>query len=122
MTSFPRLAPLQDQTGILAAEAKRIGKHALRGARFGFFPGVVQFASLADFFQSDVGRNHAAQQGIETGNDLDGARGGDAGKYRSPQQPVQLIGVEFSKKERNVAWFAMGRRSRQSHGDLERES
>jgi hypothetical protein len=32
---------------------------------------------------------------------------GYADKYRSPDQPIHLIGVEFSKKERNMAGFAV---------------
>ncbi|MDR1228262.1 MAG: PD-(D/E)XK nuclease domain-containing protein, partial [Azoarcus sp.] len=32
---------------------------------------------------------------------------GYADKYRSLQQPIHLIGVEFSKKERNLVGFAV---------------
>ncbi|MDR1661845.1 MAG: PD-(D/E)XK nuclease domain-containing protein [Azoarcus sp.] len=33
---------------------------------------------------------------------------GYAAKYRSLQQPIHLIGVEFSKQARNVAGFEVG--------------
>ena len=34
---------------------------------------------------------------------------GYADKYRSLGQPIHLVGVEFSRKERNVAAFAVER-------------
>ena len=52
---------------------------------------------------------------METGKAPEGAalaqieEKGYADKYRSLGQPIHLVGVEFSRKERNVAAFAVAR-------------
>jgi hypothetical protein len=63
---------------------------------------AIQFNGQVYLFEFKVVENEAEGKALRQ---IEERRYAD--KYRSLGQPIHLIGVEFSKKERNVAWFGV---------------